>query len=154
MYSNKLICNILFYIEKNITNKISIDDISSNFNYDRYYIMKLFKKELDISIINYINIKKIYNSLKYINDNHSFLSSALLSGYYSLEYYSEMFKKVLGVNPRTYKNIINRKEISDEKIDKFTKSLANIKVIINKCNEHKLNVKPDTIKVKKLSIFD
>lgn len=63
MYSNKLICDILFYIDKNINNKINIQDIADIFFFNRFYIMKLFKKELGISINNYINLKRILNSL-------------------------------------------------------------------------------------------
>jgi DNA polymerase-3 subunit delta len=55
MYSNELICNILNFIEININKKISIEEISLKFFYNRYYVMKLFKKELNISLISYIN---------------------------------------------------------------------------------------------------
>ena len=59
MYSNELICNILSYIETNIKNKITIDNLVEEFNYNRYYIMKLFKKELGVSIVDYINIVRM-----------------------------------------------------------------------------------------------
>ena len=154
MYSNELVCNILSYIDENFKNKITIDDLVSEFNYNRFYIMKLFKRELNISIIDYINTIKIYNSLNYINNNHSFLSCALINGYYSLEYYSEMFKKILGVNPRTYKKIINRnRDVTIKELDTFTNNLAKIKRIIDKCNLYKTNIVPRTLPTKKLSLF-
>lgn len=154
MYSNELVCNILSYIDENFKNKITIDDLVSEFNYNRFYIMKLFKRELNISIIDYINTIKIYNSLNYINNNHSFLSCALINGYYSLEYYSEIFKKILGVNPRTYKKIINRnKDVTIKELDTFTNNLAKIKRIIDKCNLYKTNIVPRTLPTKKLSLF-
>ena len=154
MYSNELVCNILSYIDENFKNKITIADLVSEFNYNRFYIMKLFKRELDISIIDYINTIKIYNSLNYINNNHSFLSCALINGYYSVEYSSEMFKKILGVNPRTYKKIINRnKDVTIKELDTFTNNLAKIKRIIDKCNLYKTNIVPRTLPTKKLSLF-
>ena len=60
---NNLVCDIINYINENINDKISIEELTQEFNYNRYYIMKLFKRELDISIINYINCIRIYNSL-------------------------------------------------------------------------------------------
>ncbi len=62
MYSNELICNILNYLDNNIYSEITIDMISSVFCYDKYYIMKKFKKEIGVSIINYLNYMKVYNS--------------------------------------------------------------------------------------------
>lgn len=154
MYSNKLVYDILIYIDINIKNKISINDLVSNLNYNRFYIMKLFKKEMHISINNYINIIKIYNSLNYINDNINLISVALKSGFYSLEYYSEIFKKILGVNPSIYKKIINRnKNVNEKDIDICMKNLTYIKSIIDSSNNYKKNLKPSTMPVKKLTIF-
>ena len=41
---------------ENINKNITIDELSNIFFFDKFYIMKLFKKELNITIINYINI--------------------------------------------------------------------------------------------------
>ena len=95
MISNSLVCDILEYINKNINEKITIDDLTYEFNYNRYYLMKLFKKELDISIVNYINYKRIYNSLSSLRNDKSILMVALDNGFYSQEYYAEIFKKVI-----------------------------------------------------------
>ena len=65
MYSNELVCNILDYLDNNINTEISIDLISSIFCYDKFYIMKRFKKEIGTSIFNYINAIKVHNSLKF-----------------------------------------------------------------------------------------
>ena len=63
MYSNKIICDILIYIENNLKSKITIKDLENKFFYNRYYIMKLFKKEIGLTIIEYINSLKIYNRI-------------------------------------------------------------------------------------------
>ena len=55
MHSKKLICDILEYIDNNINKEITIEELSNIFYFDKYYIMKLFKKELKITVINYIN---------------------------------------------------------------------------------------------------
>ena len=75
MYSNELICNILDYLDNNFHKKISILEISSKFYYNKFYIMKLFKKEIGITLIMYINCLRIFNSIKYIlrNKTKSFL---------------------------------------------------------------------------------
>ena len=39
MYSKKLVYDILIYIDINIKNKISINDLVNSLNYNRFYIM-------------------------------------------------------------------------------------------------------------------
>ena len=154
MYSNEIVCNTLDYINKNIMTKIKIKDLSDYLNYDRYYIMKLFKKELNISIIDYINIIKIKNSLQSIRENNNLLNISLNTGYYSLEYFSEMFKKILGINPSTYKKIINKNiNIKEKELKIFQKNYSKIAEKIEYINKYKNNRKPTTYQVKKLSIF-
>ncbi len=63
MFSNDLVCNIIEYLNNNINKEITIDELSLLFYFNKTYIMKKFKKELNISICEYINTIRIYNSL-------------------------------------------------------------------------------------------
>ena len=113
MFSNSLVCDILEYINHNIN------------------IMKRFKKEIGKSIHDYINIIRIFNSLDYYKYDNYILSIALKNGFNSIEYYSEIFKKVIGVNPQKYKKFINRSlGIIESDIDIIIKN-------INECNNLK-----------------
>lgn len=154
MYSNNIVCDILEYIEININTKITIDNIAKYFNFNRYYLMKLFKRELNISIIDYINSLRIYNSLNDIKSNNSLLKAAINNGFYSLEYFSEMFKNIVGINPSTYKRIINYdRNISDKDMFSYTENITKLKLLIEFCNKYKSNRKTNKVFVKKLSIF-
>lgn len=155
MYSNDLVCDIINYINQNIKNKINIQNIADDFYFNRFYIMKLFKKELGISINEYINKKRIYDSLTQIkNTNDSFLTVALDNGFNSLEYFSESFKNVIGTSPRTYKKftyfII---KTTENQTDIIRKNLLKLQVLIEKIDKYKRNRKPENKKEKKLSIF-
>ena len=68
MYSNNLICDILLYIDENITDKITVEELENKFFYNRYYIMKLFKKEMNITLINYMNSLRIYKAIILIKE--------------------------------------------------------------------------------------
>lgn len=152
MYSNEIVCDILNFIDKNIKIKITINDICDKLNYNRYYIMKIFKRELNISIVDYINIVRVYKSMELINDNNTMLYIALNNGFNSLEYFSEMFKNILGINPTTYKKIINYdRSVSSKDYNLFTTNLANIKELLDKIEVYKRNLKPHNNKI--LSIF-
>lgn len=153
MYSNELVCNILDYLDENINSLISIDLLSSVFCYDKTYIMKRFKKELGISIVNYMNAIKIYNSLKYYKYDDSILKISLESGFNSLEYYSEMFKKVIGVSPMTYKQFIRYDvRVLANEVSTIINSLVKLDELRNKVMFYRRRVKPSTVMVKKLSL--
>ena len=100
MYSNKLVCDIINYLDINLNKKVSINELENVFFYNRYYIMKLFKKEMNIKIVDYINSLRIYNSMNDLRDyNYSLTSTFINNGFYSLEYFSETFKKIFVVSP-------------------------------------------------------
>lgn len=153
MYSNNLICDILIYIDNNISNKITIEDLENKFFYNRYYIMKLFKKEMGITLINYINSIRIYNSITLIKEsNNSLLNIAFKCGFYSIEYFSETFKKIIGVNPEIVKQYL-RKKIVVKKMDIINNSILNLYNLKKFKEKYLLNRKPDNPPIKKLSIF-
>ena len=151
MYSNELVCNILEYLNNNINEEISIDNLSNIFYFNRTYIMKRFKKELNISINEYINSMRIYNSLNSFRDNNYISSIGYRNGYNSLEYFSETFKKILGVNPNTYKKYINHDiNIKKEEIEKILFNINKLNNIKNNSIKYLNNRKPTTIKTKSL----
>ena len=128
MFSHDLVCDILEYINKNINREITIDELVNRFYFDKTYIMKRFKKEIGYTIHDYINMMRIFNSIELYKYDNYILSIALKNGFNSIEYYSEMFKKKIGVNPLKYKKFINRSfDITDNEINLILNNT-------NKCN--------------------
>ena len=154
MHSKKLICDILEYIDNNINKEITIDELSNIFFFDKYYIMKLFKKELKITIVNYINSMRVYNSLKEYKYDNQIMRIALNNGFNSLEYYSETFKQITKVSPREYKYFVNRNSnISLDKIITIRIAISNLQYLKDQTTKYKQNRQPEKHKVKSLSIF-
>lgn len=118
--------------------------------------MKLFKKEIGISLFDYINNLRIYNSINSINNSNKLLIRiAIENGFYSLEYYSEMFKKIIGVSPSIYKKFYyNRYTPSKNNYKLITDNIIKINMLINKVRQYKLKIKPQNAPVRKLSIFN
>lgn len=97
---------ILDYLDSHLYEEINIDTLSSFIGYDKSYIMKRFKKDVGVSIKTYLNQKKIINSLKLLENDSYLLNVALNSGFNSLEYYSEVFRRIIGVNPSGYRKYL------------------------------------------------
>ena len=106
MKPKELVSYIIEYLNNNLNRFVSIDELSLYFGYEKSYIMKVFKKHIGITIKDYQNDRRILNSIKGIYNNDLLLKVALDNGFNSLEYYSEMFNKVVGVSPSTYKKFL------------------------------------------------
>ena len=151
MFSNELVCNILEYINKNINKEITIVELSNIFFYDKTYIMKRFKKEMNITIFEYINCLRVFNSLPFYNYDNYIISIAFKNGFNSLEYYSEMFKKVMGVSPIIYRKYVNRDvSIKDREIELILNGIVRLNRINKMVNRYLNNRKPTSIMVKKI----
>lgn len=112
--------------------------------------MKRFKKELNISINNYINYLKIYNCLSFFKYNKTILNIAFNSGFNSLEYFSETFKKIIGVSPIIYKQYINRtKFLSSDLDNQIIENIDNLYLIKNNADNYLSKRKPKITPEKK-----
>lgn len=126
-----------------------MDELSRLFYFNKDYIMRTFKKELGITIIDYINKKRIYNSLEELqNTNDMMLKVALKHGYASQEYYSEIFSKYMGVNPLTYRKFTKvNTTIKYEEIELIRKNLVELRYQLDNIQKYRSNVPKETKKV-------
>lgn len=150
---NKLVISILKYIDENINSKISLEELSRIFYFNKDYIMRVFKKELGITIIEYINKKRVFASLTELKEtNDSILKVALLNGFISQEYFSEIFTKTIGTNPHNYRKFTrNDPSLSYENIITIRKNLTELRYQLDKITKYCRNVSIET--VKKLSKY-
>ena len=138
----KTINNIIGYIDSNLTERVSVDNIAGKFCFNRRYIQHCFKKNTGLTITQYTNYKKVissFNSL--VSTDDKILKVALTHGFNSLEYYSETFCKVVGISPiqfRKYgKEILESIAIQDSdgtkigETKKFNEIIEQIKTIVD-----------------------
>lgn len=153
MYSNEIVLKLLNYIDNNINKKITMDELSHLFYFNKDYLMRIFKKELDITIMDYINKRRIYNSLDELKTtDYSMVKIAMNNGYASQEYYSETFSKIIGVNPLTYRKFTKvNSNISEDDYEIIRRNLTEINTILKFIDRYKNNI-PST-QVKKISFF-
>ena len=107
MNINDLFIQIIEYINDHIYEDITIDELALYFGYEKSYLMKAFKKKIGLPIKGYINNRKIMNVLNELKGNDSLLKIALNNGFNSLEYFSEIFSKEVGVSPSIYRKYLN-----------------------------------------------
>lgn len=102
-YSPKIL-EVFGFVKTNLSSKLTIDDICKNLFMARSTLTKLFKKEVGMSLGNYIDellIQKIQQTLLFSDD-----SIGKISDYFQFcdQYYlSRYFKKRVGETPSMYR---------------------------------------------------
>ena len=101
------------YIDSHYSENITLD-ILSNLSYvNKFHLVHLFTKQMGISPINYLINKRIEESKNLLTTtNYSIRDISTIVGFSNSSYFSQMFKKVTGTSPRTYRNnALSAKEI-------------------------------------------
>ena len=92
------------YIDDNFTScDLSLNCISKELLYNPKYISGLFKKKMNIGLVEYINTIRIQYACTLISQGFTSVKElAVLSGYKDALYFSKVFKKKMGVSPKQY----------------------------------------------------
>lgn len=98
--------NSLEYIENNLSENISLDDIAKKACLSKYHYHRLFHKTVGESVKSYINRKRMENAAKeLIETDQSIIDIALKYQYASQEAFSRAFKKTFSLTPGKYRRI-------------------------------------------------
>jgi AraC family L-rhamnose operon regulatory protein RhaS len=94
----------LEYIENNLNEELDFDAVSKKFNLSPNYFRTLFKEVTGLSPVNYLNRLRIVKSLEYIQTtNCNIAQAAEKVGFYDANYFTRMFKKIIGHPPGYFK---------------------------------------------------
>ncbi len=99
----KLISEVLDFIHERFTEKISLASISTHFYVSKSYIARIFKKHMNVTVVEYILFLKLdYSASLLINSSMTIAQIAEYLNFYDEFYFSKQFKKRFGMSPRTY----------------------------------------------------
>lgn len=86
--------NVFEYIQDNIKKYISLDDVVKSCNVSQGYLSRIFKKEFNMTVMNYIHLKKINLAKEYICVSRMSISDVFVKvGYSEFSYFCKVFKK-------------------------------------------------------------
>ncbi|MDR5588300.1 response regulator transcription factor [Clostridium aquiflavi] len=102
---SKVLNPVLTYISENYTEKITLESAANSCNLSIFYFSKLFKKDIGMKFIDYINLYKIEKSKELLeNTDMSIINIAVTLGHDESGYFSKVFKRVVGITPSAYRN--------------------------------------------------
>ncbi len=101
---NKECAAVRHYIDNHFKENITLDLLSELIHVNKYYMVHAFTKEYGTSPINYLITKRLEES-KYLlgGTDHSLSQISHMLGFSSPSYFSQRFKKAVGIAPMEYR---------------------------------------------------
>ena len=107
--SNQIVDQIQGYIAEHYAEKLTLTGIASQFYISPYYLSRLFKKSINLSLIEYINgvrIKAAQNLIE--KSNESISDIAEKTGFLTTAHFRRVFKDATGLSPQQYRQYYKR----------------------------------------------
>jgi AraC-like DNA-binding protein len=93
---------ILDYIDNNLEQSLSLQDISSRFYLDKYYLSRLFLKITGINIHDYILSRRVFRAKELLRGGSSIMEACQMSGFVNYSTFIRSFKGMVGMLPKEY----------------------------------------------------
>lgn len=94
----------IHYIQDNFKRKLSLKDVSEHVYMNPQYLSRIFKKEVGISCIDYINRLKIEYACKLLTTtDESICHISSLCGYSDQSYFNRVFINQMKITPKTFR---------------------------------------------------
>lgn len=100
--SDPKILATLEYINDHLDTVINLDLLSNKFFINKYYLCHLFKKHMGITIIDYINLKRIERAKHLLLEGVPVTDACYLVGFNDYSNFYKKFKKIVGLSPKKY----------------------------------------------------
>lgn len=103
---NAKINNVCRYLDDNFQRNVSLDELSILSNLSKYHLIRLFTKERGISPHKYLETIRIEKSKIMLEKGIPIIDIALQMGFVDQSHFSNSFKGLIGLTPRTYQKIL------------------------------------------------
>lgn len=95
------------YIHEHYNEQVTLNEVAEHIYVSTFYISRMFKKELGISFVDYLNDVRIEKAKELLKDvKYKTYEVAELVGIPDPHYFSKIFKKYAGMTPSEYKETL------------------------------------------------
>lgn len=115
---NKKFFDVLEWIRVNVLKDISVEIVANNFNFTPDYLTRLFKKNIGMSTLKYINSIKLNKAKELlINTDKSVKEISYMLCFKDEKYFMKLFKKCEGLTPSQYRDAYPKTYINTDSYD-------------------------------------
>lgn len=90
---------IMDYVEKHLTEEITLDSIAQALSLDKYYLSHLFKEETESSIFQYILVKRVALAKELLLAGYTASEVCHLTGFHDYSNFIRTFRQITGITP-------------------------------------------------------
>lgn len=102
--TNRQCAAVRQYIDLHFKEALTLDHLAEEGHMNKYYLSHAFKREYGVSPINYLISRRIEESKYLLAETDLSMSQiAQLLGFSSLSYFSQVFRRTLGLTPMEYR---------------------------------------------------
>jgi AraC-like DNA-binding protein len=94
---------ILLYLDENYKENISLDELSNKFELNSFYIIRLFKSQMNLTPHSYLLNVRINKAKEYLKNGYSIIDTALECGFFDQSHFHKNFFKIVAITPKEYK---------------------------------------------------
>ena len=106
---DKDILRVQKFIEANVEEKISVEELAGKFNISRRSFVRRFKKATNNSPLEYMQRIKIEAAKRHLERGRLNINEVMYSlGYSDVKAFRGMFRKITGISPINYRNKYNK----------------------------------------------
>lgn len=106
------------YIKQNYGSRLTLEKIAESTYLSKTYLSSIFKKETGHSISSYINMVRVEKSKSMLlEDNMSIIDIANACGFEDQSYYTKVFKSLIGMTPKKYRENRGKGSLKENKVD-------------------------------------
>lgn len=100
--SDAYVRKAIVFISENYNRQLTADEIASDIGITKYHLVREFKKYTGETVISHLNKVRCTKARQLILGGYTVTQAAMECGFESVSYFSQKFKKIMGISPREY----------------------------------------------------
>ncbi len=106
---DRLMQNAACYIKEHCHNHLTLKEIADKMGFTPEYFSTVFKTAMGLNFVDYLNNMRIAKAIQYLNQTDYPISViSEKSGFNDSNYFAIVFKKIVGISPRSYRNSLDK----------------------------------------------
>ncbi|WP_024953975.1 AraC family transcriptional regulator [Sulfurospirillum arcachonense] len=94
---------IVAYLDENYQDNISLSELSEMFDLNSFYIIRLFKSQMNLTPRSYLLNVKINRAKEFLKKGYSIVDTALECGFFDQSHFHKNFLKIVATTPNEYR---------------------------------------------------